>query len=42
VDEMLKISVTLNNQEKLNDEIFRLVSKERGLDSNDVRKTGVT
>lgn len=42
IDEMIDTSTTLNNQEKLNDEIFKLVAKDRGLDPNNVCGTGVT
>jgi hypothetical protein len=42
MDEMIETCTTLNNQEKLNDEFFKLVAKGRGLDPNSVRGTGVT
>jgi hypothetical protein len=42
MDEMIETCATLNNQEKLNNEMFKLVAKGRGLDPNNVRGTGVT
>jgi len=41
MDEMVETSVTLNKQEKLNEKLFQLVAKDRGLDPNNVRATGV-
>lgn len=41
MDEMIETCSSLNNQEKLNDEIFKVVAKEQGLDPNNVRGTGV-
>ena len=38
---MIEACVTLTNQEKLNEEIFKLVAKDQGLDSGSVRGTGV-
>ena len=39
MDEMIQTCTTLNNQEKLNDEIFKLVAKDQGLDSSSIRGT---
>jgi hypothetical protein len=41
MDEMIETCATLTNQEKLNEEIFKLVAKDQGLDSGSVRGTGV-
>jgi len=42
MDEMIETCATLNSQEKLNDEFFKLVAKGRGIDPGSVRGTGVT
>jgi len=42
MDEMIETCATLNNQEKLNNEFFKLVAKDQGLDPSSVRGTGVT
>lgn len=39
---MVETSLTLNNQEKLNEKIFKQVAQDKGLDPNSVRGTGVT
>ena len=41
MDEMIETFTSLNNQEILNNEIFKQVAKNRGLDPNSVRGTGV-
>lgn len=41
MDEMITTCATLNNQEKLNEEIFKQVAREKGLDPEIVRGTGV-
>ena len=42
MNEMVETSLTLNNQEKLNDKIFKQVAQDQGLDPNSIRDTGVT
>ena len=41
MDEMITTCATLTNQEKLNEEIFKLVAREKELDPDIVRGTGV-
>ena len=42
MNEMVETSLTLNNQEKLNEKIFKQVALDQGLNPSAVRGTGVT
>lgn len=42
MDEMIETCATLTKQEKLNNEFFKLVAKDQGMDPSSVRGTGVT
>lgn len=42
MNEMVETSLALNNQEKLNDRIFKYVAQSKGVDPNTVRGTGWT